>query len=94
MHCFNAGCEIDANNPLNLYQKSQVLLALGRDQEALEILLNLKQNVSKEAPIYVNIGKIYKKMGDIQEALKYFNGALDLDPKDINQVKSMIDRIK
>ena len=33
-------------------------------------------------------------MGDIQEALKYFNAALDLDPKDINQVKSMIDRIK
>ena len=32
-------------------------------------------------------------MGQIQEALKYFNGALDLDPKDINQVKSMIDRI-
>lgn len=32
-------------------------------------------------------------MGKINEALKFFNGALDLDPKDINQVKSMIDRI-
>jgi predicted Zn-dependent protease len=42
MQCFNAGCEIDPSNPLNLYQKSQVLLALGRDQEALDILLNLK----------------------------------------------------
>ena len=35
-----------------------MLLALGRDQEALDILLNLKQNVSKEAPIYVNIDNI------------------------------------
>ena len=41
----------------------------------------------------MSIGKIYKKMGKINEALKFFNGALDLDPKDINQVKSMIDRI-
>ena len=43
--------------------------------------------------MYVSIGQIYKKMGKINEALRYFNGALDLDPKDINQVKSMIDRI-
>ena len=42
MHCFNQASEIDPQNPLNLYQKSQVLLALGKDQEALEILLNLK----------------------------------------------------
>ena len=53
----------------------------------------LNQNLPKEAPVYVSIGKIYKKMGKINEALKFFNGALDLDPKDINQVKSMIDRI-
>jgi len=32
-------------------------------------------------------------MGKHREALAYFNKALDLDPKDINQVKSMIDRI-
>ena len=32
-------------------------------------------------------------MGKIDEAMKYFQRALDLDPKDINQVKGMIDRI-
>lgn len=47
----------------------------------------------KEAPIHINIGKIYKKLGKLDEALKFFTRALDLDPKDINQVKSMIDRI-
>jgi anaphase-promoting complex subunit 3 len=40
--------------------------------------------VPKEAPIHVNIGKIYKKLGKIDEAMKYFTRALDLDPKDIN----------
>ena len=33
-------------------------------------------------------------MGKIDDAMKYFNKALDLDPKDINQVKGMIDRIR
>lgn len=66
---------------------------MGKDQEALDILLSLNQLLAKEAPVYVSIGQIYKKMGKINEALRYFNGALDLDPKDINQVKSMIDRI-
>lgn len=47
----------------------------------------------KEAPIYINIGKIYKKFGNIKEALENFNIALDLDPKDINQVKNLIKNI-
>jgi len=32
-------------------------------------------------------------MGNIEEALKYFTRALDLDPKDTNMVKSLIDKI-
>ena len=39
------------------------------------------------------IGKIYKKMGNIDRALQHFTKALDLDPKDTNMVKSLIDKI-
>mgnify|MGYP000371134110 FL=1 len=55
-----------------------------QDQQALELLLKLNLQVPKEAPIHINIGKIYKKLGKLDEALKYFTRALDLDPKDIN----------
>ena len=41
---------------------------MGRDEEALEILLNLNRMVPKEAPIHINIGKIYKKMGKLDLA--------------------------
>ncbi len=37
--------------------------------------------------------KIYKKLGDINKALQFFTKALDLDPKDTNMVKSLIDKI-
>jgi anaphase-promoting complex subunit 3 len=51
------------------------------------------QQVPKEAPIHIVIGKIYKRMGNIDKALQYFTKALDLDPKDTNMVKSLIDKI-
>lgn len=66
---------------------------MGEEHQALTILLRINQQEPKEASIHINLGKIYKKLGKKGEALHHFNIALDLDPKDINQVKSMIDRI-
>ena len=39
------------------------------------------------------IGKIYKLIGKKDLALRAFNKALDLDPKDTNMVKSLIDKL-
>lgn len=39
------------------------------------------------------IGKIYRKKNQIDKALQHFTKALDLDPKDTNMVKSLIDKI-
>jgi hypothetical protein len=36
---------------------------------------------------------MYKRLGNIDLALKYFTKALDLDPKDNNMVKGLIDKI-
>lgn len=91
--CFDKAHEFDPNNALNNFQKAIALMTMQKEEEALEILLELNKQVPKEAPIHINIGKIYKNMGKIDEAMKYFTRALDLDPKDINQVKGMIDRI-
>jgi anaphase-promoting complex subunit 3 len=78
---------------LNKFQKANVLIALERHEEALNVLLDLMNQVPKEAPIHIVIGKIYKKMGNIDRALHHFTKALDLDPKDTNMVKSLIDKI-
>lgn len=43
--------------------------------------------------MHVLTGKIYKKLENPQMALRHFNLALELDPKDANMVKSMIDKI-
>jgi tetratricopeptide (TPR) repeat protein len=68
-------------------------VALDRYEEALQVYLDLLQQVPKEAPVHIQIGKMYKRLGNIELALKYFTKALDLDPKDNNMVKGLIDKI-
>jgi lipopolysaccharide biosynthesis regulator YciM len=44
-------------------------MSLERYEDALKVLLDLMIQVPKEAPIHIVIGKIYKKLGDIDKAL-------------------------
>ena len=64
---------------------------MGWDQEGLEILKILEWQCPKEPQVHIQLGKLKKKMGKKKEALSHFNKALDLDPKDQNTVKSLIE---
>jgi anaphase-promoting complex subunit 3 len=66
---FEKAEQMDPQNPLNKYQKATVLMSLERYKEALQVLLDLMLQVPKEAPIHIVIGKIYKKLGNIDKAL-------------------------
>eukprot|EP00826_Nyctotherus_ovalis_P059859 TRINITY_DN8361_c0_g4_i1.p1 TRINITY_DN8361_c0_g4~~TRINITY_DN8361_c0_g4_i1.p1 ORF type:complete len:321 (+),score=86.17 TRINITY_DN8361_c0_g4_i1:1391-2353(+) len=92
--CFERAEKLDPENPLNKYQKATVLLSMNKLTEALGVLEELRVKVPKEAPIHVLIGKIHKKMGNKDKALAHFNMAMDLDPKESNVIKSLIDRLE
>ena len=47
----------------------------------------------KEAPIHVTMGNIFKLLGRKAEALRAYNKALDLDQKDTNLVKGLIEKL-
>lgn len=85
--------EEDNNNPMIKYQISNIYINKGRYDEALEILLGLDEKMPKEAPIHIAIGKIYKIKKEYEKALEHFNIAIDLDPKDSNLAKSLIERL-
>ena len=93
LKCFDQAERIDPRNPMNKYQKGSVLVALERYDEALEVLTEITHITPKEAPVFIMIGKIHKKRGQHDLALQSFNKALDLDPKDTNMVKSLIDKL-
>lgn len=93
LHCFDRAEKIDPRSPLNKYQKGTVLMSLERYQDALEVLEKCSHLVPKEAPVFIMIGKIQKKLGRQDLALQAFNTALELDPKDTNMVKTLIDKL-
>ena len=66
---------------------------MGRYEDALVVFNELTHLVPNEAPLYLQIGKIQKKLGRTDLALQAYNRALDLDPKDNNLVKNLIENI-
>lgn len=78
---------------MNKFQKGTVLLNQGRFEDALSVFNELTHLVPNEAPLYLQIGKIQKKLGRQDLALQAYQRALDLDPKDNNMVKNLIENI-
>ena len=68
-------------------------MAQSRYAESLEVLEELKTLCPKEAPIYVMMGKIHRKQGNKRAALQAYTMALELDQKDTNMVKTLIDKL-
>ena len=86
--------KLDPKNPMIQYQVANIYMNQGKNEDALKILKDLEENMPKEAPIYISIGKIYKNKKEYKKALDYFNKAIDLDPKDSNLAKTLIERLQ
>ncbi len=55
------------------------------------------QNLApQEASVWFQMGKLYKKLNQVDEALQHFNAALDLKPSsaDMNLIKSSIEKVQ
>ena len=85
--------QLDPANPQARYQRAAVLMSLDRWEEALEELMNVRDHAPREAAVHYLIGKVFKKLGDTEGAMRAFVTALDLDPKDNNLIKAAIDRL-
>lgn len=84
---------LDKNNVLNKFQKANVQVRLGQYDTALKELENLRRSMPRESPIPVLIGKIYKKLGQIDKAHQYFTIALDLENKESQKIKGLIESL-
>ena len=64
-----------------------------RAELALKEFQDLARLVPRETPVHIMIGKCHKILDNKDMALKSFKVALDLDPKDTNMVKNLIEKI-
>jgi anaphase-promoting complex subunit 3 len=84
---------VDERNPQAKYQRANILLALDRCEEALLEMEKVRDASPRESSVYITMGRIYKRLGKTDEAMKAFLCALDFDPKENNSIKAAIDRI-
>ncbi|KAM3134490.1 hypothetical protein pb186bvf_013456 [Paramecium bursaria] len=88
---FQISEKLDPVNSLNRYQKANTLVKLEYYEDALKELDRLSKQVPKEAPIHILMGRIFKKLGNTQEAQKCFTTAQSLDPKDQSKIRGLIE---
>jgi len=60
----------------------------------LELLEEIVETSSREAPLYYVMGKLCKRMNMPDKALSYLTLALDLDTKNANVIKAAIDNLQ
>ena len=86
---------MDPRNPLARFERANVLQADGKLEDALMELRALHDVIPTEATVLFHMGKVFKKLGRVPDALAAFNEALDLQPPaaDTNQIKSAIDKV-
>lgn len=61
--------------------------------DALAELHELQQMAPKEATVYFQLGKVYKRLDRVDQAMIHFSTALDLKPSsaDTNTIKAAIE---
>lgn len=84
LETMNEAIALDPSNPLGQYHRASMFFQTNRNHEALIELEKLKQIVPKESVVYYIVGKIHKKLGNVNLALMNFSWATDLDPKGTN----------
>jgi anaphase-promoting complex subunit 3 len=77
-----AATALDPRNPVPKFERARLLMQMDRLSDARVLLENLRDTLPKEAAVYHELGKVCKRMGDRKAALRCFNCALDIDPKD------------
>ncbi|KAK9825199.1 hypothetical protein WJX81_006564 [Elliptochloris bilobata] len=94
--CLGEAIAADRANPLAKFERAGVLLGLERFHDALAELEALRDIAPREASVWFQMGRIYKRLDQPDQALAHFCTALDLKPSagDVNLIKAAIEKIR
>lgn len=84
---------LDPRNPQARFQRANIFMSMDRPLEALEELEKVRDAAPREASVHFTMGKVLKRLGRTELAMRCFLTALDLDPKDNNLIKAAMDRL-
>ena len=84
---------LDPRNPQARYQRATIWMSMDRSHEALVELEKVRDAAPREASVHFAMGRVLKRLGRPEQAMRCFLTALDLDPKDNNLIKVAMDRL-
>ena len=84
---------LDPHNPQARFQRATIYVALNRPEDALQELERVRDAAPREASVHFAMGKVLKRLGRPEQAMRCFLTALDLDPKDNQMIKSAMDKL-
>jgi anaphase-promoting complex subunit 3 len=84
---------LDPHNPQARFQRATIYVALNRPEDALAELEKVRDAAPREATVHFAMGKVLKRLGRPEQAMRCFLTAYDLDPKDNQLIKSAMDKL-
>jgi anaphase-promoting complex subunit 3 len=93
LSAFKKGEELNPKTLLTRYHKTQIYYKMGDYNSALIELENLMNQSPKESTLYILIGNVHRKLGNNTKALQYYQSAQDLENKESQRVKNLIDSL-
>lgn len=91
LEVLDTAIERDDNNPQLRFQKAHILMSQDIIEGALEELLIVESFAPQEPPVHALLAQVYQSLGRSTEALKHLNIAMDLDPKEAQSLKAVMD---
>lgn len=84
---------LDPGNPQARFQRATIYSTLNRLEDALAELEKVRDAVPREATVHFAMGKVWKRLGRSDVAMRCFLSAMDLDPKDSQMIKTALDKL-
>ena len=84
--------ELEPSNTQSIRNLAQIYYDLGQLEESIqtyEVAINKETDREVKADLYFNLGILYNKVGDLEEAEYNFTNALDENPDDVEAVMGM-----
>jgi len=80
---FKRDIRIDPENAMANYGYGLALVRVGQDRQGEEFLIKALERKSFDANILIDLGRVYYLRGDYSEALEMLEGALTMEPENI-----------
>lgn len=95
LDALNQACKLDPKNMLAKFKRASVYIHLTLYKEALVQLESIAEATPKEVAVLYMMGRIHKRLKDLDKAQFYLTQALDIDrdSKTSNIIKSTIDSL-